>query len=69
MNNLPTTVELFATNQVSPPDTEPCYRNKLRHFAICTENEQGKTEIENVALVDLLAYKNSAIHLRRFGCK
>ena len=69
MNNLPTTVELFATNQVSPPDTELCYRNKLRHFAIYTENEQGKTEIRNVTLVDLLAYKNSAIPLRRFGCK
>ena len=68
MNNIPTTGELFAINQVSP-DTERCYRNQLRHFAIWTENEKGKTEINNVTLVDLLAYKNSAIPLRRFGCK
>ena len=54
MNNLPTTAELFATNQVSP-DTERCYRNQLRHFASWIKNEQGKIEIEDVTLVDLLA--------------
>ena len=62
MNALPTTGELFATNQVSP-DTERCYRNQLRHFASWMENEQGKTEIEDVILVDLLAYKQRLTHL------
>ena len=64
MNNLPTTAELFATNQVSP-DTERCYRNQLRHFASWMENEQGKVEIEDVTLVDLLAYKQILTHLAR----
>ncbi|HJO91471.1 MAG TPA: hypothetical protein QF606_07360 [Anaerolineales bacterium] len=32
MNNIPTTGELFATNQVSP-DTERCYKYQLRNFA------------------------------------
>ena len=53
MNNLPTTGKLLATNQVSA-NTERWYRNQLLHFAIWTENEQGKTKIENVTLVDLL---------------
>ena len=62
MNNIPTTGELFATNQVSP-DTERCYRNQLRHFASWMEIEQGKTEIEDVTLVDLLAHKQIVTHL------
>ena len=62
MNRLPTTGELFATNQVSP-DTERCYRNQLRHFASWMENEHAKTEIKDVTLVDLLAYKQTLTHL------
>ena len=62
MNNIPTTGELFATNQVSP-DTERCYRNQLRHFASWIGTAQGKTEIEDVTLVDLLAYKQTLTHL------
>ena len=58
MNNIPTTGDLFATNQVSP-DTERCYRNQLRHFASWMENEQGKIEIEDVTLVDLLPNKQA----------
>ena len=64
MNALPTTGELFATNQVSP-DTERCYRSQLRHFGSRMENEQGRTEIEDVTLVDLLAYKQILTHLAR----
>ena len=47
------------------PDTERCYRIQLRHFASWMENEQGKTEIEDVTLVDLLAYKQTLTHLAR----
>ena len=62
MNALPTTGELFATNQVSP-ETERCYRSQLRNFAQWMESERGKTELEDVAVVDLLAYKQSLTHL------
>ena len=62
MNALPTTGELFATNQVSP-DTERCYRYQLRSFAEWMETERGETEIEDVTAVDLLAYKQSLAHL------
>ena len=58
MNNIPTTGDLFATNQVSP-DTERCYRNQLRHFASWMDNKQDKTEIEAVSTADLLAYRHS----------
>ena len=62
MNYLSMTGELFATNQVSP-DTERCYRNQLRHFAVWMEDEHDKIEIEDVTLVDLLAYKQTLAHL------
>ena len=46
MNALPTTGELFATNQVSP-DTERCYRYQLRSFSRWMETERGAAEIED----------------------
>ena len=62
MNALPTTGELFATNQVSP-DTERCYKYQLRNFAQWMRESCGVEDMEDVTTADLLAYRQSLQHL------
>ncbi len=54
MNNIPTTGELFATNQVSP-DTERCYKYQLRNFANWMADSRDVQDMEDVSVADLLA--------------
>lgn len=62
MNNIPTTGELFATNQVSP-DTERCYKYQLRNFANWMADSRDVRDMEAVSVSDLLAYRKSIQHL------
>ena len=62
MNALPTTGELFATNQVSP-QTERCYRYQLRNFAQWMRKNHSVEDMEAVTTADLLAYRQSLQHL------
>ena len=58
MNALPTTGELFATNQVSP-QTERCYEYELRSFAEWVANSHRVRDTEGVTTADLMAYRQS----------
>ena len=58
MNNIPTTGELFATNQVSP-DTERCYKCQLHNFAEWMADSRDVHDMEAVTTADLLAYRQS----------
>ena len=62
MNALPTTGELFATNQVSP-ETERCYKYQLRNFAQWMRDNCDVEDMEDVTTADLLAYRQSLQHL------
>ena len=62
MNALPTTGELFATNQVSP-ETERCYKYQLRSFAAWMADSRDVHDMEEVTTADLLAYRQSLQHL------
>ena len=62
MNNIPTTGELFATNQVSA-NTERCYKYQLRNFAEWMHESQGKVDMDQVTTADLLTYRQSIEHL------
>ena len=62
MNTLPTTGELFATNQVSP-ETECCYKYQLRSFAEWMADSRDVHDMEDVTTADLLAYRQSLQHL------
>jgi hypothetical protein len=62
MNNIPTTGELFATNQVYP-DTERCYKYQLRNFADWMADSRDVHDMEAVSTADLLAYRQSIQHL------
>ena len=62
MNNIPTTGELFATNQVSP-DTERCYKRQLRNFTDWMADSRDVQDMEAVSTADLLAYRQSIQHL------
>ena len=62
MTNIPTTGELFATNQVSP-DTERCYKYQLRNFANWMADSRDVRDMESVSVSDLLAYRQSIQHL------
>ena len=62
MNALPTTGELFATNQVSP-ETERGYRYQLRNFAQWMADSRDVHDMEDVTTADLLAYRQSLQHL------
>ena len=62
MSALPTTGELFATNQVSP-ETERCYKYQLRSFAKWMADSRGVHDMEDVTTADLLAYRQSLQHL------
>ena len=62
MNNILTTGELFATNQVSP-DTERCYKYQMRNFAQWMHDSQNKVDMDQVTTADLLAYRQSIEHL------
>ena len=53
MNNIPTTGELFATNQVSP-DTERCYKYQMRNFAHWMHESQGKVDIGKGVVMNTL---------------
>ena len=61
MNALPTTGELFATNQVSP-DTERCYRYQLRNFAEWMRETRSVEDMADVTTADLLADRQSLQH-------
>ena len=62
MSALPTTGELFATNQVSP-ETESCYKYQLRSFAAWMAESRDVHDMEAVTPADLLAYRQSLQHL------
>ena len=62
VNALPTTGELFATNQVSP-ETERGYRYQLRNFAQWMSDSRDVHDMEDVTTADLLAYRQSLQHL------
>jgi site-specific recombinase XerD len=62
MNALPTTGELFATNQVSP-ETERCYKYQLRNFAQWMREDRGVDDMEDVTTADLLSYRQSLQYL------
>ena len=62
MSALPTTGELFATNQVSP-ETERGYRYQLRNFAQWMADSRDVHDMEDVTTADLLAYRQSLQHL------
>ena len=55
MNNLPTTGDLFATNQVSA-NTERCYKRQLHNFAEWMADSRDIHNMEAVSTADLLAY-------------
>ena len=65
MNALPTTGELFATNQVSP-ETERCYKYQLRSFAKWMAGSRDVHDMEDVTTADLLAYRQSLQHLAAY---
>ena len=64
MNNLPTTGELFATNQVSV-NTERCYKRQLHNFAEWMSDSglavtemylhYSQNQLEQAMLADLLS--------------
>ena len=62
MSALPTTGELFATNQVSP-ETERGYKYQLRNFAQWMSDSRDVHNMEDVTTADLLAYRQSLLHL------
>ena len=62
MNNIPTTGELFATNQVSA-NTERCYKRQLHNFAEWMADSRDVRDMESVSVSDLLAYRKSIQHL------
>ena len=62
MSALPTTGELFATNQVSP-ETERGYKYQLRNFAQWMSDSRDLHNMEDVTTADLLAYRQSLQHL------
>ena len=62
MNALPTTGELFATNQVSP-ETERGYKYQLRNFAQWMSDSRDVHDMKDVTTADLLAYRQSLQHL------
>ena len=62
MNNIPTTGELFATNQVSA-NTERCYKRQLHNFAEWMADSRDVHDMEAVTTADLLAYRQSIQHL------
>ena len=62
MNALPTTGELFATNQVST-ETERCYKYQLRSFAAWMADSRDVHDMEDVTTADLMAYRQSLQHL------
>ncbi len=62
MNNIPTTGELFATNQVSA-NTERCYKRQLHNFAEWMADSRDVRDMESVSVSDLLAYRQSIQHL------
>ena len=53
MNNIPTTGELFATNQVSA-NTERCYRYQMGNFAECMHEPQGKVNMGKGVVMNTL---------------
>ena len=62
MNNIPTTGELFATNQVSA-NTERCYKPQLHNFAEWMADIRDVRDMKAVSTADLLAYRQSIKHL------
>jgi hypothetical protein len=50
MNALPTTGELFGTNQVSP-ETERCYKYQLRNFAQWMRDNCDVEDMEDLLLL------------------
>ena len=62
MNNIPTTGDLFATNQVSA-NTERCYKRQLHNFAEWMADSRDVHDMEAVTTADLLAYRQSIQHL------
>ena len=62
MNALPTTGELFATNQASP-ETERCYKYQQRNFAQWMRENCDVEDMEDVTTADLLGYRQSLQHL------
>ena len=62
MNNIPTTGEFFATNQVSA-NTERCYKRQLHNFAEWMADSRDVHDMEAVSTADLLAYRQSIQHL------
>ena len=62
MNNIPTTGDLFATNQVSA-NTERCYKRQLHNFAEWMAGSRDVHDMEAVSTADLLAYRQSIKHL------
>ena len=65
MNNLPTTGELFTTNQVSA-NTERCYKRQLHNFAEWMADSRDVHDMESISVSDLLAYRQSIQHLAAF---
>ena len=57
MNNIPTTGELFATDQVLA-NTERCYKRQLRNFADWMADSRNVHDMEAVSTADLLFYSN-----------
>jgi len=62
MNALPTTGELFATDQVSP-DTERCYKRQLHNFTEWMADSRDVHDMEAVSIANLLAHRQSIQHL------
>jgi hypothetical protein len=54
MNNIPTTGELFATNQVSA-NTERCYKRQLHNFVEWMADSRDVRDMEAVSIAELLA--------------
>ena len=55
MNNIPTTGELFATNQVSA-NTERCYKRQLHNFAEWMADSRDVRDMEAVSTADPITW-------------
>ena len=53
MITIPTTGELFATNQISA-NTERCYRYQMRNFAECMHEPQGQVDMRKGVIMNIL---------------